>query len=111
MGNPIIQFGTSRFLQAHADLFVSEALDAGRALGHVTVVQTTTNPESRERIEALRAHGRYPVRVRGLQRETVVDTTIECRAVTEALDANSQWPVVVERFVRDARVVISNTSA
>lgn len=110
MGNPIVQFGTSRFLQAHADLFVSEALEAGRALGRVTVVQTTSNPESRERIRALRAHGRYPVRIRGLRRETVVDTTVECHAVDEALDANSEWPLVLERFVRDARVVISNTS-
>lgn len=109
MGNPIIQFGTSRFLQAHADLFISEALKTGRALGHVTVVQTTSNPESRARIKALRAAKRYPVRVRGLQRETVVDTTIECDAVDEALDANSDWATVRERFVRDARVVISNT--
>lgn len=109
MGNPILQFGTSRFLQAHADLFISEALKAGRALGHVTVVQTTSNPESRARIEALRAAKRYPVRVRGLQREAIVDTTIECDAVNEALDANSDWPIVRERFARDARVVISNT--
>ena len=28
---PIIQFGTSRFLQAHVDLFVSEALGKGAA--------------------------------------------------------------------------------
>ncbi len=96
-------------MQAHADLFISEALKTGSALGHVTVVQTTSNPESRARIEALRATGRYPVRVRGLQREAIVDTTIECDAVTEALDANSEWPTVRERFVRDARVVISNT--
>ncbi|NRO98410.1 mannitol dehydrogenase family protein [Paraburkholderia sp. NMBU_R16] len=109
MGNPILQFGTSRFLQAHADLFISEALKTGRALGHVTVVQTTSNPESRARIDALRAAKRYPVRVRGLQRETIVDTTIECDAVDEALDANSDWATVRERFVRDARVVISNT--
>ncbi|PTB19203.1 D-mannonate oxidoreductase [Trinickia symbiotica] len=110
MSNPILQFGTSRFLQAHADLFVSEALDAGRALGSITVVQTTTNPESRARIEALRAHGRYPVRIRGLRHEAVVDATVDCHAVSEALDANSEWPLVLERFVHDARVVISNTS-
>lgn len=110
MGNPILQFGTSRFLQAHADLFIAEALEAGRALGHVTVVQTTSNPESRARIEALRTRGSYPVRIRGLWREAVVDTTIESRAITEALDANTDWALVAERFVRDARVVISNTS-
>ena len=31
MSEPILQFGTSRFLQAHVDLFVSAALDAGHA--------------------------------------------------------------------------------
>ena len=34
---PILQFGTSRFLQAHADFFISEALAQGQALGPVTV--------------------------------------------------------------------------
>ncbi|WP_437596070.1 mannitol dehydrogenase family protein [Sorangium sp. So ce590] len=110
MGNPILQFGTSRFLQAHADLFISEALLAGSALGTVTVVQTTSNPESRARVDALRARGRHPVRIRGLCREEVVDTTIECGSITEALDANTDWPLVRERFAKDARVVISNTS-
>jgi tagaturonate reductase len=110
MGNPILQFGTSRFLQAHADLFISEALGTGRALGQVTVVQTTSNPESHARIEALREHGRYAVRIRGVQRDTAMDTTVECTAISEALDANTDWPLVRERFARDARVVISNTS-
>ncbi|XXY49914.1 mannitol dehydrogenase family protein [Sorangium sp. So ce269] len=110
MSNPILQFGTSRFLQAHADFFISEALRAGDALGTVTVVQTTSNPESRARIDALRARGRYPVRIRGLRREEVVDTTIECSSITEALDANTDWPLVRERFAHDARVVLSNTS-
>ena len=109
MGNPILQFGTSRFLQAHADLFISEALETGRALGRVTVVQTTSNPESRARIEALRARKSYDVRIQGVRREAVVDATTQCRAVDEALDANTDWPAVVERFARDAQVVISNT--
>ena len=109
MGNPILQFGTSRFLQAHADLFVSEALEAGRALGQITVVQTTSNPESLARIEALRERRQYEVRIRGMRREAVIDTTTQCRAITEALNAQTDWPVVVERFARDARVVMSNT--
>lgn len=109
MGNPILQFGTSRFLQAHADLFVSEALDAARALGHVTVVQTTANPESVARIAALRESAQYDVRIRGMRRNAVIDTTTRCHAISEALNANTDWPTVVERFARDARVVISNT--
>lgn len=109
MGNPILQFGTSRFLQAHADLFISEALDAGRALGRVTVVQTTSNPESRARIQALRARKAYEVRIQGLRRESVIDATAQCRAIDEALSAHDDWPVIMERFARDAKVVISNT--
>src|ERR1700750_2357618 len=67
MSNPILQFGTSRFLQAHVDFFVSEAArrDPARALGKITVVQTTSSADSRARVEALRAAGRYPVRIRG----------------------------------------------
>jgi tagaturonate reductase len=43
-GHPILQFGTSRFLQAHVDLFVSEAAERGEALGGITVVQSTEQP-------------------------------------------------------------------
>jgi tagaturonate reductase len=38
----IIQFGTSRFLQAHVDLFVHEARAAGDNAGPITVVQTSS---------------------------------------------------------------------
>ena len=37
---PILQFGTSRFLQAHVDLFVSEARKDGQDCGPIAVVQT-----------------------------------------------------------------------
>ena len=47
--NPILQFGTSRFLQAHADLFVSEAAQSGQALGNITIVQTTNSAQGAAR--------------------------------------------------------------
>ena len=50
---PILQFGTSRFLQAHVDLFVSQALTKGEAAGKIALVQTTTSPESRRRLAHL----------------------------------------------------------
>ena len=50
MSFPILQFGTSRFLQAHVDLFVSEALARGEAGGKIAVVQTTASPDSRRRL-------------------------------------------------------------
>lgn len=109
-GSPILQFGTSRFLQAHADLFISEALRQGHALGRVCVVQTTSNPDSRARIDALRATGgRYPVRIRGTRNDAVVDETVHVDAIAEALDARTDWALVRNRFALDARVVISNT--
>ena len=44
LNRAILQFGTGRFLLAHVDLFVSEALAAGQAAGGILVVQTTRSP-------------------------------------------------------------------
>ena len=50
---PILQFGTSRFLQAHVDLFLSE----GEAvLGPVTVVQSSGDAGRAGRLAALARH-------------------------------------------------------
>ena len=38
--NPILQFGTSRFLQAHVDLFVREALASPTPLGEEDASRT-----------------------------------------------------------------------
>ncbi|WP_310123128.1 mannitol dehydrogenase family protein [Paraburkholderia terricola] len=109
---PILQFGTSRFLQAHVDLFVCEAArrHPDDALGKIAVVQTTTSPQSRARIEALRATGRYPVRIRGLQRKQTVDVTIECDSVAQALHADDDWPALLERVRDQVEVIVSNTA-
>jgi len=113
MGQPILQFGTSRFLQAHVDLFVSQALDrgeAGQALGGVTVVQTTSNPASAERVAALAAGGGYPVRIRGLRRGQRIDETVTCHAVRQAWQADADWPALREAMATDVRVIVSNTA-
>src|SRR5438477_7793231 len=99
MGQAILQFGTSRFLQAHVDLFVSQALDrgeAGQALGGITVVQTTSNPASAERVAALAAGGGYPVRIRGLRSGQRVDDTVTCHAVRQAWQADADWSALRE---------------
>jgi tagaturonate reductase len=112
MSNPILQFGTSRFLQAHVDFFVSEAArrDPARALGKITVVQTTSSADSRARVEALRVAGRYPVRIRGRRSDETIDTTVECDSITEALHANDDWPLLIERVKHDVNVIVSNTA-
>jgi len=112
MSNPILQFGTSRFLQAHVDFFVTEAArrSPASALGKITVVQTTSSADSRARTDALKATGRYPVRIRGRRRDETIDVTVECDSITEALHANDDWPLLMQRIQRDVKVIVSNTA-
>jgi tagaturonate reductase len=106
---PILQFGTSRFLQAHVDLFVSEALKRGEAMGPIAAVQTTSNPASRRRIEAFATGAPYRVRIRGLAQGAVVDHEVEVDSVRGGVDAHADWPEV-ERLFLQARCAISNTA-
>ena len=109
-GQPILQFGTSRFLQAHVDLFVSEALARGDALGGITVVQTTDDPRSAARVAALASGHGHEVRIRGLANGREVDERRHCRSVRAALRTATDWPAVRREFTGDAlQVVVSNT--
>ena len=105
--NPILQFGTSRFLQAHVDLFVSEAAAAGEALGNITIVQTTHSAQGAARVAAFRQGG-YPVRIRGREHGAEVDQERRVQAVTQAWQTSTDWPQVREAAVA-ARVIVSNT--
>ena len=106
-GHPILQFGTSRFLQAHVDLFVSEAAERGEALGGITVVQGTDNPASTRRARAL-ADG-YEVVVRGLVDGRPVEARQTCSSVREVLHARTDWAVLRERVRGPVQVIVSNT--
>ena len=112
MFQPIVQFGTSRFLQAHVDLFVSQALageaGASQALGGITVVQTTASAQSAARVAALATGAPYPVRVRGRQDGATIDLTQYGAAIRGALQASTQWPEV-RQAVLHAQVILSNT--
>ena len=76
---PILQFGTSRFLQAHADLFFHEGTPA-RA---VTVVQSSGDPERARRLAHL-AEG-YPVRIRGISEGKTIDEERHVTSVRRTL--------------------------
>lgn len=114
---PIIQFGTSRFLLAHADLFISQALagqaGASEALGGITIVQTTASAQSAQRVAALAQGAGYPVIVRGLQGGQRVEETLTCQAVRSALQARdgAHWQAL-RAAVADGRVrlILSNTA-
>ena len=93
-------------------LFVAEAArrEPAKALGKITVVQTTRAPRAARASTRLRATGRYPVRIRGRRRGETVDTTVECDAITEALHANDDWPLLRERVAHDVQMIVSNTA-
>lgn len=108
LSTPILQFGTSRFLQAHADLFVSQAMATGEALGPITVVQTSGDAGRARRLAAL-ADG-FEVRLRGLQDGQPVDRSIQVTSVRRALSLAAD-PDVVQRIVtHEARILLSNTA-
>lgn len=111
---PILQFGTSRFLQAHVDLFVSQALagagGAGAALGGITMVQSTTSPNSAARVRALSGGAGYPVRLLGLLAGERVDRTVQCTAVREALQADVDWPQLRAGVALQVQAIVSNTA-
>ena len=106
---PILQFGTSRFLQAHVDLFVGEALERGEALGRITVVQTTGNPQSARRIAAFAAPGGYPVRIRGMSNGRVIDEERRVTAIAGGLSAGADWPAIRAMMASTVQVIVSNT--
>lgn len=89
---PVLQFGTSRFLQAHADLFLSEG---PAAIGPVTVVQSSGNANRRGRLAALAASDGFPVQVTSIRR---------------ALSTESHWPEISRIAIEQARIIVSNTS-
>ena len=105
----VLQFGTSRFLQAHADLFISEAMAEGRALGPVTVVQSSGDPARRKRLEALAAPGGYPVLVKGIENGVPVEREVRVTAIARALTTETDWPEIVRIAVEEAQVILSNT--
>jgi len=110
MQTPILQFGTSRFLQAHADLFISEALERGAAIGGITIVQTTTSAERGHRLAALAAPGGFPIHIRGKKDGAVIDAVTMVHSVKRALSANDAWDETARIFADEAKVVLCNTA-
>lgn len=104
----ILQFGTSRFLLAHADFFVSEALSKGKAIGTIAVVQTTSNPQSSQRIAALNESRSYPVMIRGLVDGKPSETEHQAKGVTVAYSAHHDWAAILD-LGASVDVILSNT--
>lgn len=104
MSTSIVQFGTSRFLQAHADLILSEGSDH-----QIAMVETTSSPASKARVAAVTAQRSFPVVVRGLRDGHEVNETVVVSSVQQGLSAREDYAQLRRIFVEEATYVISNT--
>lgn len=104
----ILQFGTSRFLQAHVDLFAEEARAAGQDVPPIAIVQTTRDPERARRLAGFADPAGFPVILRGLRNGARDERTVQVRSVREGLSAAGDWPRLV-RLAEQASHIVSNT--
>lgn len=109
MTGKILQFGTSRFLQAHAALFVHEAREAGQDAGPITVIQASGSADRSGRVAAFGNPEGYPIVIRGVEGSDVIDKTVMVCSVTGALSAAADWPEISRLFAEEAEFIVSNT--
>ena len=106
MSRRILQFGTSRFLQAHVDLFIHEARRGGADVGPITIVKTTADPGRDGRLAALA--GGYPVIIRGLVDGAARERRLMITSVARALSLTAE-PDLVRDEMLAADLLVSNT--
>ncbi|MHA6344242.1 mannitol dehydrogenase family protein [Roseivivax sp. CAU 1761] len=100
---PILQFGTSRFLQAHADLFFHE----GTPPRAVTVVQSSGDAGRARRLAHLAAG--YPVRIRGVAEGRTIDEARHVTSVRRTLSTATDHAEIARVMIEEAEAVVSNT--
>ena len=109
MSGLILQFGTSRFLQAHFALFAHEAREAGQDVPPIGVVQVTGSAERSGRVAAFGHAEGYPVIIRGLEEGVPIDRTIAVKSVAFGISTNQSWTELTRLFAEEARYIVSNT--
>ncbi len=105
----ILQFGTSRFLLAHVDYFVSESLAAGRSDKRVVIVQGSSRPEGRRKARDLAERLQYPIHFRDRRDGRTFDAEERVDSLAACLIADSDWEEIERRFVEEITHVVSNT--
>lgn len=110
MSRRILQFGASRFLQAHADLFVHQAREDGQDIGPITIVKTTGSIARNERARATSDLNGFPIRIRGFERGRLVDEALCVTSVVRVLDAHNQWAELARIFSDETEIVFSNVA-
>ena len=109
MSGVLVQFGTSRFLQAHVDLFLHEARASGQDVPDIVVVQTSGAADRAGRVAAFGNPEGFPVIIRGLENGAAVDREVRVRSVRSGLSTAADWDALVRLFVEEATFVVSNT--
>ena len=105
----IIQFGTSRLLQAHVDLFASEAAGAGQDVPDIVVVQTSGDAARAARVAAFGQAGGYPVVIRGIGSDGLkIDRTVTITSVSRGMVASRDWQDLVTLCATRTTAVLSN---
>ena len=110
MTKRILQFGTSRFLQAHADLFIHQAREAGQDIGPITVVKSTSGQERTGRISAFSNPEGFPVIIRGMVGNQIINDTYTVKSIDSAMIADRDWAELERLFSYEAEIIISNVS-
>lgn len=105
----ILQFGTSRFLQAHVDLFASEARASGQNVPDIVVVQTTAHAGRTRRLAGFGDPAGFPVILRGIEHGVAVEREVRVTSVREGLSGVRDWTRLAALFVGDATHIVSNT--
>lgn len=105
----ILQFGTSRFLQAHVDLFAWEAAQAGQDVPDIAIVQVSGDASRAGRLQAFNDPAGFPVVVRGLDQGVPVERQVQVRSVKRGLSASRDWAALCDLFVNCATYIVSNS--
>lgn len=87
----VLQFGAGRFLRGFVDRFIATAIAAGDTspvVGNICIVQST--PGTRAQAFAENRY-QYPVAIRGILNEAIVDEVQTIQCVTRALVADEDW--------------------
>ena len=105
----IFQFGTSRFLQAHVDLFAWEASKAGQKVPAIAIVQVSNDPGRGERLHAFNNPSGFPVHIRGLKDGRIIDESTQVKSVKCGLSASRDWAALCSAFVHHATHIVSNS--
>jgi tagaturonate reductase len=109
MAGLILQFGTSRFLQAHADLFLHEARAAGQDVPPVVIIQTSGAPERAGRLAAFSDPAGFPVIIRGIEDGKPIERREMVKSVSRGLSTARDWNAIIDLFADEADIILSNT--